>query len=70
MPKESIKFQDLIDQVQQGFSKTEPGQAYLDCEQEYGGIEGSSAIWRLVEEAIAYAVQETVDYLDGHEVEH
>ncbi|WP_414755595.1 hypothetical protein [Anabaena sp. CCY 9910] len=70
MPKKKITFQSLIDQVQQDFSESEPSQAYYDREEQYREIEGSSPIWKLVEAAIEYAVTQTVDWLDEHEVEY
>jgi hypothetical protein len=70
MSKKQIRLQSLIEQIKLDFNESEPSQNYLDCEQKYGGINGNDPIWRLVEEAITYAVQETIDYLDGYEVEH
>ena len=69
MPKKIINLKDLIGQVLLDYSEQEPSQAYFDCEEEHGTIEGSNAIWRLVEDAINYAVQETIDYLDMYEIE-
>lgn len=70
MNKKRISLSSLIDQIKLDFSEIEPGQAYCDCEEEHGTIEGDSSIWQLVEEAIAYSVEQTLDYLDGYEVEH
>jgi hypothetical protein len=67
--KKVINLQILIDQIILDYSEKEPSTAYLDCEQEHGEIESSNPIWQLVEDAISYAVEQTIDYLDIYEIE-
>lgn len=65
----SRDFKKIIEQIQLNFAEQEPSQAYFDCEEEYGEIEGSNPIWRLVEEAIAYAVEQTIDQLSEDKID-
>lgn len=64
MTDENFKF--LVQSIQRNYSEVDPVDAYMECCDKYGDISANDPIWKLVDDAIKFAVEQTIDYIAEH----